>query len=488
MSGKEPSTDRPLPASFGLALDPGVRRTADGRVLTGGRPGRLLTLGARGAAAVDALIAGERVGIAERALGRRLVEAGLAHPTVTPRPVPYDAVTVVIPVRDRPAALERCLVSVGGDHPIVVVDDGSVDPTSVAQLSARHHATLIRRPTPGGPAAARNAGLAAVRTPIVAFVDSDCEPVPYWLEQILPHLDDPAVVAAAPRVRARTAGRTRAERWAAESCPLDMGTAPAEVRPGGSVPYVPTAALVVHRGRLPETFDEDLRYGEDVDLVWRLIDGGWRVRYEPATTVWHRDPTSWRQLLTRRFHYGTSAAPLARRHGSRLAPLILSPWPASAALLLLSGRPARGAALVAARSAVLSIRLAGRGAPPGLGSRRTAEATVLTIEGIGRAATSSLLPVAVLAAGVLPGTRRPLATAIGLDIARRLRERRREPGCLGPLAWIAATVADDAAYGLGVWVGVLRAPEPHALLPSTGAARGAHWRPFVTTATRNVEI
>ena len=78
------------------------------------------------------------------------------------------------------------------------------------------------------------------------------------------------------------------------------------------MPYVPSAALIV-RTELAH-FDEALRYGEDVDLVWRLRDAGWRVVYEPDVIVGHDQ----HHTLSRRFRYGTSAEPLRRRHPTRL--------------------------------------------------------------------------------------------------------------------------------------------------------------------------
>ena len=77
------------------------------------------------------------------------------------------------------------------------------------------------------------------------------------------------------------------------------------MRPGSPVAYVPTAALVVRRELA--TFDPDLRYGEDVDLVWRLVAAGHEVRYEPRVEVRHREPTGWTAALRRRHRYGTAA-------------------------------------------------------------------------------------------------------------------------------------------------------------------------------------
>ena len=71
--------------------------------------------------------------------------------------------------------------------------------------------------------------------------------------------------------------------------PLDLGPVEGRVRARTRVSYVPAAAVVVRTTPSGEVggFDEDLRVGEDVDLVWRLDEAGWRCRYEPAAAVTH---------------------------------------------------------------------------------------------------------------------------------------------------------------------------------------------------------
>ena len=71
----------PLPADFGLALDPSVRRPRP-EVLVGGFPVRVLRLRPAGVRRVDAWSA-RRAGRPRpraQALARRLLDAGLAHP------------------------------------------------------------------------------------------------------------------------------------------------------------------------------------------------------------------------------------------------------------------------------------------------------------------------------------------------------------------------------------------------------------------------
>ena len=352
-----PSLD--FPSGTALVADHGLEVLAGGRRLLGGSPARLLRLGPRAAATALRWRRGEPVSVdlAERRLARRLVSAGLFHPAVDPGATAVLAlVTVVVPVRDRPAQLARLLAALTGVG-VVVVDDASLDGAAIERAARGAGARYRRLPANVGPAAARNAGLATVDTPYVAFVDSDCVPAPGWLGPLLAVFADPAVAVAAPRVAAMD-GPGWLARYEAARSPLDMGHRPALVGPGRRVAYVPTAALVLRRAAVQgDCFDESLRGGEDVDLVWRLVAAGWDVRYEPAATVAHhadRDTIGW---ATRRAFYGATAGPLSRRHPGQLAAVSLPGWMALAAGLFLARRPTAAAGVVLGAGALLTHRL-----------------------------------------------------------------------------------------------------------------------------------
>jgi cellulose synthase/poly-beta-1,6-N-acetylglucosamine synthase-like glycosyltransferase len=308
---------------------------------------------------------------------------------------------VVIPVRDRPIAAP--------DWPrLIVVDDGSRVPVPGA----------LRLAVPGGPGAARNAALPHVTTELVAFLDSDCVPPADWIDRLAGHFADPQVAAVAPRVPGL----------------LDLGTRPAEVGPGRRVAYVPTAALIVRKDALAAAgdarppsgsaaspagaglFDPALRFGEDVDLIWRLADAGWRVRYDPRVVVRHDDGPR----LIKQFCYGTSAAPLSQRHPERLAPLVLRPWPALAVALLLKRRPL----LAAAATLAPVVPLRRRGVPTTLAAALCLRAAVDTWLATSRAVAQFTLP---------------------------------RPG-------MPATLA-NLAYGLGVYAGCVKHRTVRPLLP-----------------------
>jgi mycofactocin glycosyltransferase len=487
----------PLPCGFGIELDQDTRQL-DETTLFGGSPGRVIRLSAAGRTALAELREGPVRSAAAGVLARRLTDAGLAHPRPpavagelagTARPPAGTArtglgaadVTVIIPARDRPQLLDSCLTALGRQHPVVVVDDGSADPAAVAQVATRHGASLRARRHNGGPGAARNTGLVGIETAIVAFVDSDCAPSPGWITPLLPHFADPLVGAVAPRIVAPEIS-TSAGRYASACGSLDLGGREARVVPGGRVSYVPTAALLVRRAALQTVasqaavFDTELRYGEDVDLVWRLHAAGWRIRYQPAVQVAHDGPADWPGLLAKRYRYGTSAAPLATRHPRNLAPLVLHPWPTVTVAALLARRPVFAAASLAAAwfDIASTVRRAGVPADGAVGA--CLNAAWQTWRGIGRYGTQFAAP-ALAAALIAPGGRTQArrwgrrAAAASLLIGPAVADwRERKPG-LAPVTFAVARIADDVCYGAGVWAGCARERTAVPLRPAIS------WRP-----------
>ena len=469
----------PVPAGMCLRPDPGTRLLADGAVLAGGSPVRVLRLTAAGARHVAGWWSGTPVPDNPRArvLARRLLDTGIAHPAgyAGAGPGPQD-VTVVIPVRDRHGELARCLAGLARAPRVIVVDDASRDPAAIARIAAEAGARVLRRPVNGGPGAARNTGLAAADTPLVAFLDSDCVPSPGWLDVLLPYFADPAVGAAAPRIVPHERGRTWLARYEGASSTLDMGAHASIVRPGSRVPYVPGAALVVRKAAAGTGFAEDMRVGEDVDFVWRLAAAGWTVRYEPAAAMPHQHRVRLGAWFARRKDYGTSAAVLELRHPGAVRPLYLSGWTALAWLAAAAGWPAAGAALTGTGIALLARRLArltGEDWPrPAartawqLATRLAGGGTLAAGRPLGSAISRTWWPLALPAAVAVRRLRLPLAALV---LAPPLLDwlDRRPP--LDPARYVAARLLDDVGYSLGVWQGCAERRTIRPLLPRLGS-------------------
>ena len=208
------------------------------RVVIGGSPLRLFRLSAGGQRVVEAIEQHQPLPVGHAKLTDRLVEAGAIHPAPTESSFTATDVTVVVPAfNTRP--------SMAGDYGAVIV----VDDASKPVLEPLVGTISIRLSSNSGPAAARNAGLDEVTTPLVAFVDTDVDVGGDWLSYLLPHFNDPLVALVAPRVGS-TEGSTRLAQYELVRSPLDLGDQPARVAAGSRVSYVPAAALVVRADAL----------------------------------------------------------------------------------------------------------------------------------------------------------------------------------------------------------------------------------------------
>lgn len=386
-------------------LDTSWRR--DGSVVIAGSPLRVFRLTARGTELIERVESGDDIG--RSPLTDRLIGAGALHPLPPSHPRhTIDDVTIVTPVFGGGSARAGR----------ITVDDGSQPPVTGAD---------VRLPTNRGPAAARNAARPLVRTALIAFVDDDVDLLDdvagSWLAPLLGHFDDPRVGLVAPRVTGEP------------NCPLDLGSDPARIRAQSRVSYVPAAAIVVRAQAFDDVggFDEVLRVGEDVDFVWRLDQAGWICRYEPVSVVWHEPRSSLRERIEQHRLYGSSAAPLALRHPDMLAPWQADAPTALAWTALLVGAPVAAFGLVLTNVLALWRRL------PGLPS-----STIIGLASHGQTRIALRLASAVRREWL------PVALALGI-VSRRARW-----ALVAALAVAPARIITDAAYGCGVWQGMLR--------------------------------
>ena len=462
--------ERRLPDDFGARLSDRTRVCDDGRTLVGGTAGSVLFLAPEATGVVAALPGRVGDGPLVGRVVRLLLDRGFADPwwpDQATADADVDDVTVVVPVQDRPATLDLLLGSLPSVVPVVVVDDGSAEPDAVAAVAERHGARLVVHRRNLGPAAARNTGLRLVETAFAAFCDSDVVPEPGWLGTLRRHLDDPALAVVAPRILGSVPRDDDGwlERYEQVRSSLDLGAHPAAVRVHGAVSYLPSACLLARVDALGDGFDERMRVGEDVDLVWRLLGAGWGVRYEPAATVRHQHRTHLGEWLRRKAFYGTSAAALAARHRGAVSPMVVTPWTAVVSAALLAQRrwslPVAAGALGVATAATAS-RLQRSDRPMRAAAALTLEGAVAAGWQTGAALTRHYWPVAAVTCIGSPRIRRAVLVAA---VADGLADHRRTAPRLDPVRYVAARRLDDLAYGAGVWWGAVRARSPRALLP-----------------------
>jgi mycofactocin glycosyltransferase len=447
----------PLPTGTKVILDDGAK-FLDRDLLSGGSPWRLLRLPGGSRTVAERWALGDVVQAGEGRIARTLVQQGLLHPLYRSAAVVED-VDVVVPVRDDVESLAALLASLQGLH-VTVVDDGSHDAAAVARCAERFDAELVRIDLSRGPGSARNAGARATSRPLLWFIDVDVsfDNALDVLARLQAHFEDPLEGAVAPRIRGARGASLR-ERFEETFSPLDMGDRSGLVIPNSVVHFVPSACLIVRRGSFGDGFDESLRYGEDVDLVWRLHDNGWLVRYVADVVVAHRARNSWRGWWAQRIRYGQSSSELAKRHGARLAPFRADTWTLLAWVCALLGKPMIGLRIIGAARTQLRERL--------VATTEDADKVAEELVGRGMVRAGPLMAraavrtfgIVILLCAVHPKLRRRALILFLAGTAYRWRSSRL---CVVD---IPLGVADDVAYGAGVLSGALRSRSLGALKP-----------------------
>lgn len=170
---------------------------------------------------------------------------------------------------------------------IIVVDDGSTDDTAVIAASFGPPVKVIRRAN-GGPAAARNTGLAASTGEYVHFFDSDDLAAPNKHEVQMRALEKSgADIALGPWVQGYFAG----DRFVAANQVLQQHGLPRSPLAQALLTHwsiVPHAALF-HRRILPSpAFDETLFGAEDQLMFLRCLLAGAKIVHTPETIEFYR--------------------------------------------------------------------------------------------------------------------------------------------------------------------------------------------------------
>jgi glycosyltransferase involved in cell wall biosynthesis len=203
-------------------------------------------------------------------------------------------ISFIIPVRDDPQALRRCLSSLqraASSAPpveIIVVDNG-------AGAECQHAATAAGAQVLAGAwgrvADLRNQGAAVARGEILAFVDADHEVDAGWIAAAIETLQQPGIVAAgAPYDAPRGGTWVQAQYDRLRRHSLDLREAE----------WLGSGNLAVRRDAFDAIggFDARLETCEDVDFCQRLRTGGGRILCDPRMrSTHHGDPSTLAELF-----------------------------------------------------------------------------------------------------------------------------------------------------------------------------------------------
>lgn len=248
--------------------------------------------------------------------------------------------TVIILTWNSEQHVRACLESLRDAAPgyrgnLVVVDNGSRDRTPEIVAEVAPHAWLVRNQVNRGVAAARNQGLALVRSPVSIILDVDTVVLPGAFARLLSFLESaPSVGVCGPRLLLpdgstqpscqlfptvldkilRQLPSRLGDRWLRHVELADWDHT--GVR---DVDYVVGACQAIRMSALHGVgwLDERIFYGpEDVDLCLRMRLRGWRVTYLGDAVVRHEcQRVTRRRLNALTFRHMLGLAHLYRTHG-----------------------------------------------------------------------------------------------------------------------------------------------------------------------------
>lgn len=240
-----------------------------------------------------------------------------------PSCIDFAAVSVVIPVKDNQAGVDRLcaeawrVLAHARPREVIIIDNNSATPIRVP-TPRRDQPFPVRRidcPIPG-PAAARNAGARAATGKWLLFVDSDCAPTRTLLTGYADRAD--GSIAYGGHVRCTGPGwltdyYNSQQTFLPPRAPGYASTSDDDERPASLI----TANCLVWRlafdrvGGFDEGFPEAA--GEDVDLGLRLWQIG-ELAYAPRSIVLHEVDGGYAAFARRFQRYGRGNALLERRH------------------------------------------------------------------------------------------------------------------------------------------------------------------------------
>lgn len=247
-------------------------------------------------------------------------------------------VSVVVCTKDRSNMLRLCLESILRNsllpYEIVVVDQSVDDRTAavVDQASVMSGCPIRRIQLDStGLSIARNIGVKAALGEVIAFTDDDCDAAPGWVEAIVQEFVDETVGCVCGHVYpADHKQRPRQTRIST------LSNRPRSIVTGKCNPFL------VGRGNNMAFRKSDLEKlgmfneyigvgssvyaGEDLDILYRLMEVGGRIVHTPDAIVYHAQPDEWESVIKKKRGYAIAASAILAsraRHGDIYAGLLV---------------------------------------------------------------------------------------------------------------------------------------------------------------------
>jgi len=242
--------------------------------------------------------------------------------------------SVLIPAKNEALNIRSCLNAVfsqsaSTEFEVVLVDSGSSDGTP--EIVSEYPVRLYRiAPEEFHHARTRNYLATLAQGKYLVYLNADAFPAsPNWISSLLSNFSDSTVGAVYGRhlpkpdcnlerqvVLATMYGDKKIVKEPSRKLEL-----------GYRYYHLSTVNAAIRKDVWESTgFPEELKIFEDVGIAKRILDGGWRIAYEPAAAVYHSDNHTPTDLFTRYFDLGAIFTQLGIWDDTTTSSLVRDGW------------------------------------------------------------------------------------------------------------------------------------------------------------------
>lgn len=231
-------------------------------------------------------------------------------------------ISVVIPTYNEEKCIKKCLLSVinGSMSPleIIVADGGSTDNT--VAIAKSMGVVVVKNPYKHA-AGGRNEGIKIAKGNVIAFIDADCIADKYWLEEIKNTFEKEPIDGLGTYIEPAKFANKYERFWGTFSLKIIMsyGTEPYYVKEKTLNDAFITASCAYTKELLDRLNGFDNWFAnnaEDIDICWRALDAGARLKYEPKAKIKAHSPTDLKGIKRKSFRNGFSSSKLQKRYGT----------------------------------------------------------------------------------------------------------------------------------------------------------------------------
>ena len=250
--------------------------------------------------------------------------------------------SIVIPVYNRPDEVDELLASIAAqtvrDFEVVVVEDGSTVPCEDVVNKYGELGVRYLKKKNGGPGMARNYGVEHSQGEYVIILDSDCVLPEGYLAAVDKELAaNPCDAFGGPDAAHESFTNVQKAISYSMTSFFTTGGIRGGKKKGAMDKFYPRSFnMGIRRDAYLKLHGfSKMRFGEDIDFSYRVVEAGYTSRLFPEAWVWHKRRTDMDKFFKQVFNSGIARINLTKRHPGTLKLVHLLPMVFTLGVLLL---------------------------------------------------------------------------------------------------------------------------------------------------------